>query len=144
MHGSHFRQRVWKVGGSRKSPLVFSQQKKFRKSCSGHAGMWNVSSGKTWGPDRHRGPFLTRKEPLTCQSRHSSVNRSLILCWKLVGCRISKADRRLKVEWMTIPPPDSESIHQSYQHSWLRGKNLIVFLFFLLLFFFCETRHLSF
>ena len=91
--------------------------------------MWNVSSGKTWGPDRHRGPLLTRKEPLTCQSRHSSVNSCLILCWKLVGCRILKADRRLKVEWMTIPPPDSESIRQSSRHSWLRGKNLIGFFF---------------
>lgn len=59
MHRSHFRQTVWKVG-LQKFPSHFTAEK-FR-SCSSHAGMWNVSSGKTWARQTQR-PFWQRRKP---------------------------------------------------------------------------------
>lgn len=78
VHRSHSRHTVWKAAEI--SLLIFTAEK--FKSCTSHAGMWNVSSGKTWARQTQR-LFWQGGKP--CQSRHSSVNSCLILCWKLLG-----------------------------------------------------------
>lgn len=117
---------------SRKFPSHFTAEK-FRS----HAGMWNVSSGKTWARQTQR-LFWQGRKLLTCQSRHSSVNSCLILCWKLV-LAWSRGRQKVKGEANDNPSTPQPPAARTLCHRWSavgpRGKNLIVC---------CETRHRSF
>lgn len=85
-------------------PSVSSASQKPR-SCLGHTEMWDVSSGTMPVPDRDRGPS---DEGRTYQSWHSSVNRCLILCWKLVlpGSR----EQRWRLSKVTPAPVPTTAI----------------------------------
>lgn len=93
---------VKKKKKKRKNLLFTADKKQFSEL---YMSWWNVKY-EFWeemGAEDRQRPLLTRKETMSCQSCHSSVNSCLILCWKLPGPG-SRGRQEVKAHVNDAPP----------------------------------------